>query len=226
MSRSKIIVIPALRLRSRQARIGICLCLLTILYGGLANAQTKMTPSEADALKINVKTLADATRTITSDFVQYQHIEFITEDIESSGTMAFKSPNMVKWAYEKPDVYSYIFKNEKLYINNNGHKSDMDMGSNQVFKQLNQLITASIKGDMFDEEEFTISYFKKNSDSEVHFIPADEQFSEFIKAIHITFGVQGEVKEVKMVEPSEDYTKIVFKNRIANQPLSDAVFVQ
>lgn len=190
------------------------------------NAQTKMSTSEADALKATVKALSDETETITADFVQYKHLDFLSNDIESEGKMAFKSPNTVKWEYVKPDAYSVLFKNETLFINDDGNKSNMDMGSNKVFKQLNQLIFASIKGDMFDALEFEISYFKTAGDNEVHFNPKDKQLSEFIESFQITFNTKGEVQEVKMLEPSDDYTKIVFSNRTMNQTLSDAVFAQ
>ncbi|TMM59559.1 outer membrane lipoprotein carrier protein LolA [Maribacter algarum] len=185
-----------------------------------------MSTPEAAALKATVKALSDQTETITADFVQYKRLDFLSDDIKSEGKLAFKSPSMVKWEYVKPFAYSVLFKNETLFINDNGNKSDMDMGSNKIFKQLNQLITASIKGDMFDASEFEVSYFKKDGNSEVHFNPKDKQFAEFIKSFHITFNTKGEVQEVKMIEPSDDYTQIVFSNRTTNQPLSDAVFAQ
>ena len=190
------------------------------------NAQTKMSNSEAIHLKSMVKKLSYETKTITADFVQYKHLDFLSNDIESNGKLAFKSPDMVKWEYVKPFAYSVLFKNETLYINDNGNKSDMDMGSNKIFKQLNQLITASIKGDMFDASEFEVFYFKTDGNNEVHFNPKDEQFAEFIRSFHITFNTKGEVQEVKMIEPSDDYTQIIFSNRTTNQPLSDAVFAQ
>lgn len=185
-----------------------------------------MSTTEADALKATVKALSDETVTISADFVQYKHIDFLSNDIESNGKLAFKSPNMVKWEYEKPFAYSVLFKNETLFINDNGTKTDMDMGSNKLFKQLNQLITASIKGDMFDASEFDVLYFKKDGRSEVHFTPTDKQFSEFIKVFYITFSTKGEVEEIKIIEPSDDYTQIVFSNRTTNETLSDAVFAQ
>ena len=185
-----------------------------------------MSTVEAAALKTTVKTLSEKTTTITADFVQYKHLDFLSNDIISEGTMAFKSPSMVKWEYVKPFSYAVLFKDETLYINDDGNKSDMDMSSNKIFKQLNQLITASIKGDMFDASEFDVSYFKKDELSEVHFNPKDKQFAEFIKSFQITFNLKGEVQEVKMIEPSDDYTKIVFSNRTTNQPISDAVFAQ
>jgi outer membrane lipoprotein-sorting protein len=200
--------------------------LYLIFFLGIAlNAQTRsMNEVEAKELKALVKTQADATQTISSDFVQFKHLDFLSNDIESIGKLSFKTPDLVKWEYVKPFAYSVLFKNETLYINNEGDKSNVDIGSNKLFKQLNTLIANSIKGDMFDSNEFDISYFKKDGQSEVHFAPKDADFSEFIKAFHITFNKKGEVAEVKMVEPSGDYTQIIFSNREVNKTLPDAVF--
>lgn len=199
--------------------------IVLLLFGSTAlSAQTKMTPVEANALKTNVKQQAEATETITSDFTQYKHLDFLSDDIESKGKLAFKAPDRVKWEYVEPFAYSIIFKNKTLYINDQGNKSNMDVGGNKIFTQLNQLITASIRGDLFDDDQFAISYFKQEGNSLVQFKPKDAQFAEFIKDFHLTFNTSGEVVEVKMIEPSDDYTLIVFSDRKTNQPLSDADF--
>ncbi|MUH35362.1 outer membrane lipoprotein carrier protein LolA [Zobellia amurskyensis] len=189
-----------------------------------AVAQKEMTSAEATALKAKVKTRANATTTVLSEFTQYKHLDFLSDDIVSQGKLAFKVPNLVKWEYTKPFAYSVLFKNETLFINDDGNKSNMDVGSNKIFKQLNQLITASIRGDMFDDNEFNIKYFKINDSSLVYFLPKDEQFSKFIKAFHLSFNANGDVTEVKMIEPSDDYTQIKFTDRIVNKNLPDAVF--
>ena len=188
------------------------------------HAQTKMSESEASALKSKVKALAFSTKTISSDFTQYKHLDFLDNDIETSGKLAFKAPDLVKWEYVEPFKYSVLFKNEKLYINDEGNKSDIDIGSNKMFKQLNTLIISSVKGDMFDDESFFIEYFKQDTLSIVHFNPKDKKFSKYIKAFHITFNSKGDVIQVKMIEPSEDYTKIVFSNKILNLDLDETVF--
>jgi len=197
-----------------------------LLAFSTAKAQSPMNIAEATALRTKVKEKAASTKTITSDFIQYKHLDFLSNDIESKGKLAFMAPDKVKWEYTTPFAYSVLFKNEKLFINDDGNKSAMDLGSNKLFKQLNQLITASISGDMFISEEFDISYFKFDGKNSVHFIPKDPQFAEFIKAFHITFSNTGEVTEVKMIEPSDDYTQIIFSNRVENQAISDAVFSQ
>lgn len=190
------------------------------------NAQTKMSSAESADLKAKVKAHAKTINTLSSDFTQYKHLDFLSNDIETSGKLAFKSPDMVKWEYLKPFKYSVLFKNDKLYINDEGNKSDVDLGSNKMFKQLNALIINSVKGDMFDDKEFDISYFKKEANSEVHFSPKDEAFTKYIKSFHIIFNDEGHVVELKMIEPSEDYTRIIFSNRSVNIPLSDAIFTE
>ena len=95
---------------------------LLLFMVGVIQAQTKMTPTEATFLKEKVKELAAQTNTITSDFVQYKHLDFLSNDIVTSGNLVFKTPNLVKWSYIDPFVYSVIFKNENLYINDEGTK--------------------------------------------------------------------------------------------------------
>ncbi|WP_232622906.1 LolA family protein [Pareuzebyella sediminis] len=200
--------------------------LLFILALTQITAQTKMSPPEATALRKEVKNRAEATTTITSDFSQYKHLDFLENDIESKGKLAFKAPDLVRWEYIEPFDYSVLFKDQTLYINDDGNKSNLDVGSSKIFKQLNQLITASIRGDMFDESKFFIEYFKKGGNSLVYFLPKDNQLSEIIKAFHLTFNDKAEVIGVKMIEPSDDYTKIEFANRKVNESISDAVFNQ
>lgn len=188
------------------------------------HSQQKMNTVEANALKEKVKIQAAQTETITSDFVQYKHLDFLANDIITKGNLNFKTPNMVKWSYVDPFVYSVIFKDENLYINDEGQKSDVNLSSSKLFKQLNKLIVNSVKGDMFDDKEFDISYFKTATTSDVHFVPLNNKISKYIKAFHIQFNNKGDVIEIKMIEPSDDYTKILFSNRILNKTVSDAVF--
>ncbi len=183
-----------------------------------------MTADEAKVLKTLVKQQAVTTETISSDFIQFKHLDFLSNDIKSTGKLSFKSPNLIKWAYVTPFAYSVLFKNETLFIDNEGEKSNVDVGSSKLFKQLNSLITNSIKGDMFNADEFSVTYFKKEDKSEVHFAPKDQNFSKFIKTFQITYNHKGAVTEVKMVEPSDDYTQIIFTNRVVNKKISDEVF--
>lgn len=190
-----------------------------------SQAQTKLSNLEAVALKTKVKALAFQTKTISSDFTQYKHLDFLDNEIETSGKLAFKAPNVVKWEYTNPFAYAVLFKDEKLFINDQGKKTDINIGNSNMFKQLNKLIVASVKGDLFDADAFHIEYYKKNQNSLVYFSPKDKKLAKFIETFHITFNPDGDVIMVKMIEPSQDYTKIVFTNKVRNQTIDEAVFM-
>lgn len=187
-------------------------------------AQTPLSSAEATVLKKKVQQQAQKMQTMTVDFVQLKHLDFLSNDIETSGNLALKQPNLVKWEYTTPFKYSVLFKDNMLYINDDGKKSDVNMGSNKLFGQLNNLIVNSITGDLFKENEFDISYFKAANGNQVLFIPKDSKLRKYISQFKLFFNTEGYVTQVKMIEPSGDYTIISFSNRKLNNPLSDAVF--
>ncbi|MGB1268930.1 MAG: LolA family protein [Flavobacteriaceae bacterium] len=197
---------------------------LFFLFVGMLQAQTKMTHKETVALKSKVKSQSELTKTINSDFTQYKHLDFLSNDIVTSGKLKFKAPNLVKWEYVKPFKYAVIFKNENLHINDEGHKSDINLSASKLFKKLNHLIINSVKGDMFNENEFEIQYFKAENQYDVSFIPLNKKIAKYIKEFRILFNVKGEVLQIKMIEPTDDYTRIVFYNRTLNKPIPDALF--
>jgi len=201
------------------------LFLLVATSAFLQSQEIPMSKAEILKFKEQVNLASKTTTTITSDFVQYKHMDFLNDDIETSGNLAFKAPGMVKWEYTKPYQYSVIFKENELLINDGGTKSNVDIGSSKMFKKLNELIINSVKGNMFDEVEFNISYFKTDKAYKAVFVTKDKKMSKFIASFELLFNIKdGAVKEVKMIEPSSDFTQIVFSNRVLNSTLSDAVF--
>jgi len=201
----------------------IYIFLLFAMVAGFAQEQ-KMSGAEATAFKNAVNATAKSTKTLTTDFVQYKHMDFLSKDIETLGKMSFKAPSMLLWQYTKPYQYSVVFKNNKISINDAGKKSAMDMGNSKMFNKLNKLIVGSVNGDMFDESEFTITFFKTTEFTITRLIPKDAALKKYIKEMELYFDKKNMVSQVKMTEPSNDYTTIVFKNKVVNAPVPDSVF--
>lgn len=198
---------------------------MLLLFSGVKAQEVKMTNLEIESFKELIKEVSKNTTTITADFVQIKHMDFLTNDIETIGKMAFKSPNWVKWEYTEPYVYSVIFKDNQLLINDGGTKSDVNVNSSKTFKKLNDLIINSVTGDMFDDDSFEISYFKEGTQNRVVLVSKDKKLSSLIETFVLHFQKEtGAVLEVKMIEPSQDFTKIVFTNRIENAKIDDKVF--
>ena len=198
---------------------------IVFLLATTLSAQTPLSSLEASSLKKKVQEQAEKTKTMTVDFVQLKHLDFLSNDIETSGNLALKQPDLVKWEYTKPFQYSVLFKDKTLYINDDGKKSDVNLSSNKLFGQLNNLIVNSITGDLFKDDEFEISYFKSSEEGyEVLFIPKDSKLKKYISQFRLFFSTDAYVEKVKMIEPSGDYTIISFSNRQLNKPLANAIF--
>ena len=187
--------------------------------------EQKMPEKEIAPFKTKMTETAHGIKTMVTDFVQFKHMDFLSKDIESSGKMSFKGPNSLMWQYKKPYVYTISFNNGKIAINDEGKKSQVDASNSEMFKKINKLIVRSVSGDMFDDKEFDISYNKVMDQSSVTFKPKDASLRQYIKQLDLLFDAKdGTVSQVKMVEPAGDYTRILFKNKVLNEKIEDALF--
>ena len=203
------------------------LLLLLVGLGSSVSAQNRLSENEIKAFKSNVQKVSQSTKSIQSDFTQTKKLSVLDNTIISKGHLAFKAPNLVKWEYTTPYKNSAIFKDDKLLVNNEGKKDEMDLSSNRLFRSLNTLIVNSIKGDMFDETQFEISYFSSGAHYLVKFIPKDKRLKKFISTFELKFDkTSSQVNEVKLIEPNDDYTVIEFKNKQINSTIPESVFKQ
>ncbi|MBF7092691.1 outer membrane lipoprotein carrier protein LolA [Flavobacterium sp. ALJ2] len=208
-----------------KTKIYLFILILNLFTMNLFAQEQKMPDSEIAAFKQSVNAVSKKIKTLSTDFVQYKHLDFLSKDIETSGKMIFKEPNLLQWQYKKPYNYSIVFKNGKILINDEGKKSAVDIGNSKIFGRINKLIVGSVSGDMFDDKEFSISYFKSKSQNIAKFIPKDVTLKKYIKQIELTFDKESAtVVQVKLLESSEDYTRIVLKNKVINAKIDDSIF--
>jgi outer membrane lipoprotein carrier protein len=185
----------------------------------------KMTASEMAAFKQSVNEVSKKIKTLSTDFIQYKHLDFLSKDIETSGKMVFKEPYLLQWQYKKPYNYSIVFKNGKILINDEGKKSAVDIGNSKIFAKINKLIVGSVSGNLFDDKEFDIAYFKNKNQNVTKLLPKDASLKKYIKQIELTFDKEDfTVVQVKLIESSEDFTRIVLKNKVINAKIDDSVF--
>ena len=201
--------------------------IISMLFGScLSFAQDqKMTAGEMTAFKQSVNKVSKEINTLSTDFVQYKHLNFLSKDIETSGKMVFKEPYLLQWQYKKPYNYLIVFKNGKILIKDEGKKSEIDIGNSKIFTKINKLIVGSVSGNLFDDKEFDIAYFKEKNKNVTKLVPKDANLRKYIKQIEVTFDKDDfTVVQLKLIESSEDFTRIVLKNKVINAKIEDSVF--
>ncbi|KGE14838.1 outer membrane lipoprotein carrier protein LolA [Sphingobacterium deserti] len=189
------------------------------------SAQTRqMTASEVNTFQQKLKKTAEV-KSLSADFIQYKHMSFMKKPVESAGKVYVKQPNKLSWAYVSPFQYKMVFKDGKIFINDQGDKKTLDLGNSKQFEKISKLISSSMKGSGYDEKEFVVTYFKKGNADMVKLRPKMNDAKKYVKEIELLFSTKDEqVEEVKLIEPSNDYTRFVLKNRKINTTIDDAVF--
>jgi len=185
---------------------------------------TAMTGAEAKAFVTKVSSETKEIKTLQSDFIQTKKMDFLDKSIVTYGRMSLKTPNILSWKYLKPYQYSIIFKDNKIFINDQGKKSSVDAKS-KTFEKINKLIVGSSNGQMFNDPEFSVTYLKNANFNIAKFTPKSAQLLKYIKQIELHFPKnQSTVSQVNMTEASGDTTNIVFKNTKINAPISASEF--
>ena len=185
---------------------------------------SKMTAQEIKTFVAKISAESKKIKTLQSDFTQTKKMDFLDKAIVTSGKMALKSPNLLSWKYTKPYQYSVVFKDNKIYINDQGKKSSVDAKS-KMFEKINKLIVGSANGNLFNDADFTVSYFKNGSNIISRFLPKNAQLKKYIKQVDLYFvNGQTNVSQVDMLEASGDTTTISFKNTKINAEIAASVF--
>lgn len=200
----------------------LLLCLITVPF---SFAQTKMTAAETAAFKKEVQNQSAKTTSITADFEETKHVSVLKNASTSSGIFRFKGDKLL-WQYQAPKKSAMLFNGQNLKIKNEkGKITSIDLNKNKRFKQLQQLMTGSYNGDLFDEKSFEITYFKDGSSKSAVLKPKSKDMSKHIKEVVLTFkNDENTVSEIKITESSNDYSVIRLKNKKLNTSLSDNVF--
>ena len=202
----------------------IALSTLLLISTFVFAQNTAMSATESKAFVAKVSSETKEIKTLQADFTQTKKMDFLDKSIVTYGKMSLKTPNMLSWKYTKPYQYSIVFKDNKIFINDQGKKSSVDAKS-KTFEKINKLIVGSSNGQMFNDPEFSVTYLKNANFNIAKFTPKSAQLLKYIKQIELSFP-KGEstVSQVNMTEASGDTTNIVFKNTKINAPIAASEF--
>lgn len=200
-----------------------CFLLIGSTFGQAPKGFSEL--EDKESFKKKVKETSEQTQSISSNFIQEKHLTMMEEVLVSNGRFLFKKENKVKWEYLDPIVYAIIINQNYFTINNDGKISEFDTKSNKLFREINNMIVMAIQGDFVDNPDFSAQFYQDEKRYLAILVPQNELLGDILTQIEIYFQKENTaVDEVIFVEPGDDFTKIVFKNRKANFEISDEQF--
>ncbi len=176
-----------------------------------------------------IKKFNEKSRSINSneaDFTQEKYVSVMTDKAVSKGKFYYKKTNLMRWETSSPKTHIIVLNNGKMTIMEKGKVKTYDASSNKMFKGLNDMMLTTASGNMLTNKEYKYSLFEDESHYLIQLVPLSGTTKKFIKRIEILVEKSDyTVSQLKMIEPSEDYTKIEFANKKINLPIGDDKFV-
>lgn len=180
---------------------------------------------EVNAFKEALRKKNDTTNTIISNFKQEKKLDIMDENITTKGKFYFQKPDKLRWEYTDPFKYLVIINKDKVMIDDKGKKSKFDMGNNQLFQQVNDLLVNLVRGNIFSSDNYRTQFFQNEATYKVELKPKGQDMKEYIREINIVFAKSNlQVEQVKMLEDEGDYTIIDFTEKRLNEEIASHLF--
>jgi outer membrane lipoprotein-sorting protein len=202
----------------------ICLQLPCIL---LAQKTVYIPMKDTVVFKQKIDLMARNTNSIESDFIQVKDLSSVmTEKITSKGHFCFKKENLLRWEYNTPYKYMIVINKDKIVIKDEAKTTRYDMNSNKVFKEINDLMIASVQGNILKSGKFRVTFLEGDKEYKLELVPLVKGMKESLKRINMYFDKSvSSVIRLEMEEPSGDSTLIDFTNKKLNGDIPESRFI-
>lgn len=206
----------------KQLVSSVLLFILTII--NVSAQKDKKSISVEELRSQMIEKTADV-NTISCDFIQNKHMEYLDAVITSKGKLFFDKNNRLRWEYVDPFSYLITINKGKFTINTDGQVSEYDIESNKVFSQVSELIISSVNGSIFTDSKFNVEAFVEGNEYLISLEPNIPELKEVLNKIKMTVDKKNfSVNKVIMIEKQDNYTEINFLNKRFYEALPDSIF--
>lgn len=182
--------------------------------------------ADTAAFKSGLALFSKSAGTIQGEFVQEKKLKMLNDKVVSKGSLYFKKENKLRWEYKEPFSYIVALNNGKVMLKDEGKVSIYDANANKLFMELNDILITCINGNIFQSKKFSFRFFETEKNNIAEMTPVNSAMKNFIDKITLYFDkTDYTVTKVDMLEPSQNSTVIIFKNKKLNADIPDKYFV-
>ena len=172
----------------------------------------------------NIRNAAESVQAVTADFVQEKHLPILAKPLVSTGKLAYRRPDSLRWEYVDPlksiliihdgDIRRYVQTDQGMVVD--------DSVRLQAMQVVMPEISAWLAGRFQDNSLFAAHL---QSDRRILLVPRDTGMARFIERIELRLSDRpGVIEQVTLFEGADAYTRMVFKHTRVNPSLSDRLF--
>lgn len=175
-----------------------------------------------DAIIAKINAAVSKIETMQCDFVQTKHMKMLNNKMVSTGIMAYKQSDKLRWEYKKPYTYVFILNGTKVYLKKESRNDVIDIKQNKVFKSIAEIMMNSVIGKcLTNNKEFKVSILDVNNQWVASLIPQKKELKQMYSKIILYFGKANSIiQKVEMIEKNGDKTIIELKNVKLNKPVN------
>lgn len=204
----------------------ITLYFLPLLFATICHAQMRPM-SNLDEFNKRLATEAQTLQSIESEFIQQKYLDIFDEKVTSKGKFYYKKENKICLEYSKPLDYLIVINNARLKIVSDGKKSIMNLSSNKMMAQMQDMLTACMVGDLSKlSSNYQLSYFEDGKYYLVKIKPTSKAIQAYIAEMEIHLDKKDmSVYRLRLSETATNYTEYEFLNKKFNSLTDEKVFV-
>ena len=153
---------------------------------------------------------------IESNFTQIKYLDVFDEKITSKGKFYYKKSNKICMDYAEPMNYLIVINK----------KSIMDLHSNKMMNQMQDMLTACMVGDLSNmSPSYTLEYFEDARYYLIQIKPVSKAVQAYINQILIYLDKKDmSVHKLRLSETATNYTEYEFSDKKFNSLKDEAKF--
>lgn len=205
-------------------RMFFAIMLLCTTAAFAQNYGNKIDPSRGFSERL--KSASDRTQTITCDFEQVKYMSVLANTNKSKGKFYYKKTQKICLEYTNPQGNLIVMNGVKFKIQTNGKATVVKMNSNPMMRQMGNMLTACMTGnlDLFGNQSVS-EYYENQSYYTVVISPTNRRVKSYLKQIVLRFDKDDmTLSSMKMNENDTDYTLYEFSDKKLNGNVDDDKF--
>ncbi|MDB0798230.1 outer membrane lipoprotein carrier protein LolA [Phocaeicola vulgatus] len=202
--------------------------LLLLMFCTVLPMQAQQMKKLTDLKDFEARLLQEAKNieSIESNFTQIKYLDVFDEKITSKGTFYYKKSNKICMDYAQPMNYLIVINNNQLKIVSDGKKSIMDLHSNKMMNQMQDMLTACMVGDLSNMSlGYALEYFEDTHYYLIQIKPVSKAVKAYINQIQIYLDKKDmSVHKLRLSETATNYTEYEFSDKKFNSLKDEAKF--